>query len=71
MAKYKIIFHYSSGASEEEDELYDTESEARSEAEYMCSCCEEGADVLYMSRPDDYPLEDAVTATYEIIEVDD
>ena len=57
MAMYKVVLHYSDGTIEEEEEIF--------------ACVDEGAEILNMSNPDDYPLEDACTAEYEVIEIDD
>lgn len=71
MAKYKVIIHYSDGTSEEEDEIFETRAEAESHGSYVCSCIETGAEDLYLSNSGDYPLEAAVSADYEVIEVED
>lgn len=70
MAKYKIIMKFSDGSEEEQDEVFDTESEAEDYANYLCGCVSTGAEILHMSNPGDYPDEDD-DADYEIIEVDD
>ena len=38
---------------------------------YLRSCSEEGAEILNMSNPGDYPFEDCVEPEYEIVEIDD
>ena len=69
--KYKVEMHYSDGTVEEEDEIFDTEEEAEEHAQYMCSCYYEGAEILNLSNPGDYPLDPDDEVDYEIIEVDD
>ncbi len=64
--KYKVIFHYSSGETEEEDELYDTKEEAREAGEYGCQCYYDGGEILHMSNPGDYP-ETFDPCDYEIV----
>lgn len=71
MAKYRVLMHYSDGSSEMEDEIFETETEAEFHGSYMCSCCNQGAEELYESNPGDYPLEDSLSATYEVIIVND
>ena len=71
MAKYKILLHYSDGTVEEEDEIFSSESAAAEHGSYMCACVDEGAEILNMSNPGDYPFEEAYTADYEVIEVDE
>ena len=71
MPKYRVILHYSDGTSEMEDEIFETEKAAEDHGSYMCACTEQGAEDLYNSNPGDYPLEDAVSADYKVIEVDD
>ena len=71
MAKYKVMIRYSDGSSEMEDEIFETESEAESYGSYICSCCDQGAEDLYESNSGDYPLEDSISATYEVIMISD
>ena len=71
MAKYRVMMHYSDGTSEMEDEIFETKEAAEDHGSYMCACVEQGAEDLYGSNAGDYPLEDAVSADYEVIEVDD
>lgn len=66
MSKYKVIFD-----GIEEDEIFDTETDAEDYAMYLNSCCKEGAETLHMSNPGDYSEDDCEDYDYEIIEVDD
>lgn len=68
MAKYKILFD-----GEEEDEIFATELDAEEHAQYLCSCCREGAEILHLSNPGDYDYdeEEYQTPDYEIIEIED
>lgn len=66
MPKYKIIF-----AGELQDEIYDSYEFAEEQALYSVSCSRLGAEILHMSNPGDYPLDDYEEPDYEIIEVDD
>lgn len=54
-----------------EDEIFETEEAAADHGSYMCTCIGQGAEDLYSSNLGGYPLEDAVSADYEVIEVDD
>lgn len=65
MAKYKILFN-----GEFEDEIFDTEEEAEEYALYLVSCTEQGAEILHMSNPGDYDVDD-YEAEYEIVEIDE
>jgi hypothetical protein len=68
MAKYKVIYYYPDGTSEEDDELFDTEEEAKEHGLYMCDCYRVGGEVLNMSNPGDYPLTDD-ECDYEVVKV--
>lgn len=65
---YKVILHYPDGTDEELDEEFSTRSAAQSEAEYQIGCYDTGGEVLNMSNPGDYPL-DNDEMSFEIIEV--
>ncbi|AJE68553.1 hypothetical protein P9K31_14600 [Corynebacterium glutamicum] len=68
MFKIRIIFP--DGTDEEQDEHFDTEREAEEHGAYLASCYRQGNEILHMSNPGDYPLEDE-DADYEVIEVDE
>lgn len=63
MTKYRVLFN-----DELEDEVFDTEEEAKEHALYLASCVELGAEILHMSNPGDYD-EDDYDADYEIIKI--
>lgn len=69
MIKYQIKYIYPNGNEEIEDELYDTEDEARDAAEYGCSCYMTGGEILHLSNPGDYD-EPEEYPDFEIIEVE-
>ncbi len=71
MPKYKILMQYSDGTNEEQDEVFDTEEDAEEYANYLVSCNEEGAEILNLSNPGDYPLDDYEAPDFEIVEIDD
>ena len=51
---YKVVMHYSDGTSEEEDEIFETESEANNFGLEQLSNIATGAEVLHLSNPGDY-----------------
>lgn len=57
---------------EEEDEVFDTYEEADEMGMYYQSCAEEGAEILNLSNPGDYPYDEEAyeRPAYEIVEVD-
>ena len=69
--KYKVLMVYSDGSSEEQDEIFDDESSAEEYGQYCCGCCRQGREILHMSNPGDYPLNEDDDIDYEVIEVDD
>lgn len=71
MPKYKVIMHYSNGISEEEEDIFDTEYDAEEYALYLISCGKEGAEILNLSNPGDYDLDDYDEPDFEIVEFDD
>ena len=70
MTKYQVKFIYSNGEEETEENIYETEDEAREAGDYGCSCYHEGGEILHMHNPGDYPLNEDDDIDYEIIEVD-
>lgn len=73
MSKYKINMIYTDGTEDIQDEIFDTEEEAREYAVYLVGCCELGAEVLNMSNPGDYLYDEDTyeDPEFEIIEVDE
>ena len=67
MPKYKIIFD-----GEEQDEVFSSEADADNYALYLSSCCDSGAETLYMSNSGDYDYdEDSFEGPdYEIVEIE-
>lgn len=65
---YKVVMKFPDGSSEEEDEIFQSESEAVAHGEYMVSCHALGGEILHLSNPGDYPLSDD-EADFEVIEV--
>jgi hypothetical protein len=69
--KYKVVMCYSDGTREEDDEICETESEADEYGQYLCSCYRQGNEILHLSNPGDYPLDENGEVDFEIIEVDE
>ena len=62
MAKYKIVYHYSDGTTDEDDnygDFYSTKKEAEEEGEYGLSCAKLGGEIFEMSNPGDYPYDES------------
>ncbi|MBR5677404.1 MAG: hypothetical protein IKX20_04625 [Paludibacteraceae bacterium] len=75
MGKYQIVFHWTDGTDEVDDNdgaYYDSEEEAEETALYYLSCCKQGAETLEMSNPGDYPYneEDFEDDEFDVEEVD-
>ncbi len=61
--------HFPDGTSEEDDSVFDTTEAADEYGLYMCSCYKEGGEILNMSNPGDYPLDEDDEMDYEIVEI--
>lgn len=69
VTKYKIVMIYSDGTEDEQDDVFDDESSAEGYAQYLCGCYHTGGEILNMSNPGDYPLDEDDDVDYEIIEI--
>jgi len=68
---YKVVMNYPDGTKEEDDEVFETEEEARAHGLEQCNNFVVGGEVLHMSNPGDYPLrEDDDDVDFDVIEVD-
>ena len=67
---FKVVTIGSDGTREEDDDVFETEAEAEQHGQQMCSDYRQGATVLHMHNPGDYPDPDD-EIDYEVIEVDD
>ena len=75
MSKYKIIYHWSDGTDDEDDnygEYYGSEEEAYEAGMYGLSCAKLGGEILEMSNPGDYPYDesDYEDDSFDVEEVD-
>lgn len=76
MAKYKIIYNWSDGSNDEDDNygaFYESEEAAEEAAIYGLSCAKQGGEILEMSNPGDYPFNegDYEEDDFEIVKVED
>lgn len=69
--KYKVVYHLPSGAGEEEDELFYSESEAHNAAREGLSNYRTGAEEDYLLNPGDNPLPDDDGYSYDVVGVDE
>lgn len=69
MVKYKIILD----GEEWEDDIFDSEEDAREYALYLVGCARTGAETLHWSNPGDYEYDEDTyeDLEFEIIEVDE
>ncbi|MFT3834398.1 MAG: hypothetical protein QM711_13925 [Micropruina sp.] len=68
---YKVVMQYDDGSSEIDDEVFDTEEEAQAYGLVCVSNYSTGAEVLHLSNPGDYPLNEDEEVDFEVVEVDD
>lgn len=66
---FRVEMHYPDGSIEEDDEVFESEDDAKARGLQMCSDYSTGGEVLNLSNPGDYPLDDE-EADFEVIEVD-
>ncbi|WP_344068003.1 hypothetical protein [Nostocoides vanveenii] len=66
---FKVVMQYPDGTSEDEDELFETEAEAEAYGLEQCNNYVVGGEVLHLSNPGDYPLNDD-EVDFEVVEVD-
>ena len=66
---FKIVMSYPDGTTEEQEEIFETESEAHDYGLVQCSNYEAGGEVLHLSNPGDYPLDDDDEVDFEVVEV--
>lgn len=66
---FKVIMHYPD-YDDEEEEIFETEEEAEEYGLQSCSDYHAGGEILNMSNPGDYPLDDNDDVDFEVIEVD-
>ena len=69
MAKFKVVMIID-GEESEQDEVFDSESEANEYGGYLAGCYHVGAETLHLSNPGDYEEDDA-DVDWEVIEVDE
>ncbi len=68
MAKYIVELHFSDGEIVDDPDMkFDTEEDAYEYGLYLHSCMNTGKEILHMSNPGDYPLDDDADDDYEIV----
>lgn len=70
--RYGYLLHYVDGViDDDDDELFDTYDEAMEAGLYGLSCAAQGAEVLHLPNPGDYPFDedDPPSGDVEVIEV--
>jgi hypothetical protein len=67
---YKVVMNFPDGTTDEEDEVFDTEAEARAYGLNQYNNYMTGAEVLHLSNPGDYPLIEDDRVDFDLIEVD-
>ena len=68
---FTIRYIYDDGSIELDDEVFETEEEAEEHGLYMHSCNALGAEILNLSNPGDYPLEEASGFEFEVVDLDE
>ena len=69
---YGIRLLFPDGTEDELDEEYDTMEDAADQAQEYCSAYKVGGEILNMSNPGDYPMEEVGgDCNYEIFEFED
>lgn len=68
MSKFRVVLIFPNGEAEEQDELFDTEWEAEDYGQYLVSCARTGAEVLELSNPFDYPMDEFEDYEYFVVE---
>jgi hypothetical protein len=67
---FKVVMHYPDGSKEEEDEVFETETDANDYGLEQVNNYGVGGEVLHMSNMGDHQLSDE-DADFEVIEVKD
>ena len=71
MANYKIMMIHPDGTEVMEEEVFGTAVEAEEYGRYMLDCIRQGAETLYLSNPEEYPLDGFENSDYRIIETEE
>jgi hypothetical protein len=69
--RYQVVMQYPDGTEERDDEVFDTEAEAKEYGLTMVSNYAAGGEVLHLSNPGDYPEDGGGDADFEVEEIDD
>lgn len=69
--KYKVVMYSSDGTSEEQDEIFDSREDAEEHGCYLSGCSSSGNEILNLSNPGDYPMDEFETVDFDVIEIDE
>lgn len=69
--KYRISLSFEDGSTEQPEEVFDSEDAAREFGYQWISDYHQGGEVLHMSNPGDYPLNEDEEVDLEVIEFDE
>ncbi len=69
MAKYQVEMQYSDGTTELDDEIFTSKRDAEEHGLYLCGCYRTGCEILNMSNPGDYPLDEDDDVDFEVVRV--
>lgn len=58
MIKQKIVYVYSNGKRDEQDEVYDSDWQAEEYTHYLVSCHQSGGETLVSSNPYNFDIAD-------------
>ena len=64
--RWQVKMIYPDGETDIDDEVFDDYDEADEHGMYLCSCYTLGGEIMNMSNPGDYPLDNR-KARYKII----
>lgn len=68
MKLFRILMKYSDGTDDLQDEVFEDEDAAEEYAQYLVGCSRQGAEILELSNPGDYPMDDYEEPDYEIVD---
>lgn len=69
MARYQVEMQFSDGTTELDDEVFTNRRDAEEHGLYLCSCYRTGNEILNLSNPGDYPLDEDDDVDFEVIKV--
>ncbi|MCI9129429.1 MAG: hypothetical protein HFJ65_03795 [Eggerthellaceae bacterium] len=67
---FRVNLHFNDGSIVEDDELFDNKEAAFEYGEYLAGCSSLGNEILNMSNPGDYPLDEDEDVEIEVVEAE-